>query len=1117
MPTTDNTNRENQVTTIASLDGDNDDNFTMVSYKKRGTTPRATPTRAVSTRAHTAASQLNNASTLSMATFSRFHEQVYRLIMDLAQRNTRSDAPFYQKWKAITTLDSNKVTATSSFRVVAKALQISHTNLGAYVTFLKSCPTISKYMEIIPSPSGSTTFLYRFLDVTPTNNTSNELSVATPVRDPTDKMDILDTDTITTVRSHEVVQPSQKRSDEFMTCYSNDSDFTAMLGVFWPCIQAFLTENPEHEHAKQWQAWIDQGLNQFSQLTFIKTLLGTETLDQLFLFFRDSPALKDEFDLVWDHKINYRHKNKAAPITPPIQHLTSTTVGTIHENPYGHEETIRNTVTAAIHPINFSIFHKKVLKCINWHFQQMSDKSGSNHCQWQTWILRGLGEANTFADVCHIMKIATLSEYVDMLSHIPLFRELVSIKWHTDGQKLYYDIKEPIPMPDIAHDAISHLKKEFAEFSELLDAKLISMKRSVYDLEAKVLSCEHSVRSHFQSYKEKLTEIMDTSLSQATSMLQEKIQQVTENALQQTIGNLNTSMADKTQHFERTLNSTVDDILQDVYTSADEAHHTMEKYKHDVLVEMENGKSKIEELIQELQRSREPSGPPHTKITTNETGPNVTSHPRWPHVRLDPSYKRSHNPFEAPTSRPHTKTGTPNNQSDNSSPYTHHLQPCTSSNLHAPIRATTNPMPTDDTVPYPNAALGDTHTQTYTIPNTVHMPTGHQHRHSMSPRPHMTQTTFDQHTALPVLNQDAAIKRAKIQYTGLGDMFVFYTQMLNALEQFGIFLVPLNQVKHNTSLCPLYHNNIAITEQRYQSMSKTLYQKLQNPDVIPMEHTSIRNIINRFAECNDGYQVLYAMLELVHPALHEDAVLLPPKSADCDEDIHLYAQKFDSWLRYENYANRLYSPREQVNSFIRELSPVFAPAISRIRRLLDTWQPYDNNTPNALCLKQLPNTIERYMAEESSTPYIRRLRPQRQRLTDKSTHPNKDSNDKTQEKERQTRQIVDIFCPFCGAHGHAGPQCDFMAKFLKAHDSLKLVDTKKKEKLQETYRNEQQKRRSRHIKKKMGTIRQILTDGGTYQDVESLLDSIPELIQQVDDSSSSEASSSSASSDASKE
>lgn len=115
-------------------------------------------------------------------------------------------------------------------------------------------------------------------------------------------------------------------------------------------------------------------------------------------------------------------------------------------------------------------------------------------------------------------------------------------------------------------------------------------------------------------------------------------------------------------------------------------------------------------------------------------------------------------------------------------------------------------------------------------------------------------------TDLPPLNHDAALKRAKIQYTGLGDMFVFYSQLLNALEQFGVFLTPLNQVKYNVNLCPATYNSIVITEQRYQSMAKTLYQKLQNPDVIPMEHTSIRNIVNRFAECNDGYQVLYAML-----------------------------------------------------------------------------------------------------------------------------------------------------------------------------------------------------------------------------------------------------------------
>jgi hypothetical protein len=49
-------------------------------------------------------------------------------------------------------------------------------------------------------------------------------------------------------------------------------------------------------------------------------------------------------------------------------------------------------------------------------------------------------------------------------------------------------------------------------------------------------------------------------------------------------------------------------------------------------------------------------------------------------------------------------------------------------------------------------------------------------------------------------------------------------------------------------------------------MASTLYQKLHNADVIPRDYTAIRNIINRFSEHNDGYKVLYAMLELVHPA-----------------------------------------------------------------------------------------------------------------------------------------------------------------------------------------------------------------------------------------------------------
>jgi hypothetical protein len=109
-------------------------------------------------------------------------------------------------------------------------------------------------------------------------------------------------------------------------------------------------------------------------------------------------------------------------------------------------------------------------------------------------------------------------------------------------------------------------------------------------------------------------------------------------------------------------------------------------------------------------------------------------------------------------------------------------------------------------------------------------------------------------------------------------MFVFYNQLLNGMEQFGFYLIPLQSVVYRKSLCPEKVNNIPITPWRKQAMASSLYQKLQSTDVIPMDYTAIRNIINRFAEHNNGYEVLYAMLELVHPALQKDAVILPPKS-----------------------------------------------------------------------------------------------------------------------------------------------------------------------------------------------------------------------------------------------
>jgi hypothetical protein len=284
------------------------------------------------------------------------------------------------------------------------------------------------------------------------------------------------------------------------------------------------------------------------------------------------------------------------------------------------------------------------------------------------------------------------------------------------------------------------------------------------------------------------------------------------------------------------------------------------------------------------------------------------------------------------------------------------------------------------------------------------------------------------------------------------------------------------------SLCPNSYNNIVISEYRKQSMANTIYQKLQNPDVIPMEYTSIRNIINQYAKSTDGYAVLYSMLELVHPALQTDAVILPPKSHECDEDIRLYAQKFDAWLRYGTYANRPYSPREQVNHFIRELSSTFNPAVSRIRRLLDAWNPFDTTVPEVLKITSLPNTIERYMMEETGTslPQIRRMRDGKFA----KWLPAKLQTDNPKQ------DIVDKYCNFCGQHGHISTNCDFMAKLLIANESLAKVDTKSKKELQDNYKNEQRKRREKRLKKQTNIIRKLLDTGGSREDIEAVLANI---------------------------
>jgi hypothetical protein len=86
-----------------------------------------------------------------------------------------------------------------------------------------------------------------------------------------------------------------------------------------------------------------------------------------------------------------------------------------------------------------------------------------------------------------------------------------------------------------------------------------------------------------------------------------------------------------------------------------------------------------------------------------------------------------------------------------------------------------------------------------------------QHATANFPVPQPVHTMFN---SLPLVNHDQAMKRAKIQFSGLGDLFIFYNQLMNAMEQFCIYLVPLTQVKYQQSLCPTKFHGIDIDTYR---------------------------------------------------------------------------------------------------------------------------------------------------------------------------------------------------------------------------------------------------------------------------------------------------------------
>lgn len=161
--------------------------------------------------------------------------------------------------------------------------------------------------------------------------------------------------------------------------------------------------------------------------------------------------------------------------------------------------------------------------------------------------------------------------------------------------------------------------------------------------------------------------------------------------------------------------------------------------------------------------------------------------------------------------------------------------------------------------------------------------------------------------------------------------------------------------------------------------------------------------------------------------------------------------------------------------------------------------------PPVIRLSALPNTIERYMSEETGDTVIRAIHSERKTRSDSNRNIPR-VPDKGSEKGSARPSTVDHNqkCSICHMTGHTKQSCYPFAKYLVYRDAEQHVDTAARSKLLAAYKLAlKQKQELRRKRQQLGTIRQMWQAGNSYEEFEtSLLECIPDLVDHDDSSSS---------------
>lgn len=119
---------------------------------------------------------------------------------------------------------------------------------------------------------------------------------------------------------------------------------------------------------------------------------------------------------------------------------------------------------------------------------------------------QGLKEKHTLCQIKTILEINSINEYITLMECFPPFHTNVQLRWNEDNSKFRYHI-QPDPslvLPTLStgmDEKLQSLTQDLTAFNNLFEIQIINMTKRLTDVESKILSCEHNIKTHFEQYR----------------------------------------------------------------------------------------------------------------------------------------------------------------------------------------------------------------------------------------------------------------------------------------------------------------------------------------------------------------------------------------------------------------------------------------------------------------------------------------------------------------------------------------------------------------------------------------------------------------------------------------